>query len=151
MYDESLRIPLLVRYPEMIDPGMISGELVQNLDIAPTILDMVGIPLPESFQGESMKPILSGNPVNNWRSAVYYHFFEKGWGVDSHYGIRTDRHKLIHFYSDSGHWELFDLEQDPDEMKNKIDDPDYADVVVRLKEQLYSLQNQYLDTVQYAN
>jgi len=151
MYDESLRTPLLIRFPGRINPGITSDQLVQNLDIAPTLLDLAGISIPEVMQGKSMIPLFDESANIAWRKAIYYHFFEKGWGVDSHYGIRTDRYKIIHFYDDSDQWEFFDLKEDPVEMINLIDNPRYAKTISDLKEQLHSLQNQYKDSVNNEN
>ncbi|MFC2125088.1 sulfatase [Bacteroidota bacterium] len=147
MYEESMRTPLLIRYPDGIEPGIRSGKLVQNLDIAPTLLDLAGIEIPETMQGESMKVLFGESTDFEWREAIYYHFFEKGWGVDSHYGIRTERYKLIHFYDDSDEWEFFDLDIDPVEMNNLIHNSTYEKTVFELKEQLYELQNHYNDSV----
>ncbi len=147
MYEESLRTPLLVRFPKMIQPATRANQLVQNLDFAPTLLDIAGIDIPEEMQGKSMKPIFQNQQQKDWRNAIYYHFFEKGWGVDSHYGIRTDRYKLIHFYNDSDQWELFDLQEDPNEMHNLIDNPNYEEMITDLTEQLRQLQIQYDDSI----
>ena len=106
MYEESLRTPLLIKYPKIIQAQSIANQLVQNLDFAPIILDLAGITIPEDMQGKSMKSIFTDPSNEDWREAIYYHFFEKGWGVDSHYGIRTDRYKLIHFYDDSDQWDI---------------------------------------------
>ncbi len=147
MYEESLRTPLIVRYPNLIQPGISSNHLVQNLDIAPSLLDVAGVAIPKEMQGKSMKSIFANSINEDWRTAIYYHFFEKGWGVDSHYGIRTDRYKLIHFYNDSDQWELYDLQEDPIEMHNLIDDPQYKEITDSLTIQLNQLQVQFKDSI----
>ena len=141
MYEESLGTPLIVRYPGKIAAGKVSNALVQNLDFAPTFLDFAGAPIPEEMQGASMRKLLELGRDTDWRDAVYYHYYEypHGWHtVKQHYGIRTDRYKLIHFYNDIDHWELYDLQNDPSEMKNIFEDADMAavkeDLVARLKE-----------------
>lgn len=122
MYDESLRMPLIVRYPDKIKAGSVTNALAMNVDFAPTILDMAGVKIPQDMQGESLKPILvhSGTIPENWRKSVYYHYYEyPSWHmVKRHYGIRTDRYKLIHFYNDIDAWEMYDLKKDPYEINN---------------------------------
>ncbi|MBC9797752.1 sulfatase family protein [Sinomicrobium weinanense] len=150
MYEESLRTPLLIRYPPKVDAGSVSDALVMNLDFAPTLLDYAGVEVPEDMQGESMKPILdnAGKVPDNWRKATYYHYYEyPSWHmVKRHYGIRTARYKLIHFYNDIDEWELYDLQKDPQEMNNRYHDPEYREVAEQLKEQLKKLQVKYKDT-----
>lgn len=151
MYRESFRTPLLVRWPAVITPGAKCEELVQNLDFAPTFLDAAGIKVPQEMQGMSLMPILKGESIN-WRDAVYYHYYEYPavHMVKRHYGIATKKHKLIHFYHDVDQWELYDLEKDPDEMKNVYDDPQYAPIVKELKEKLEQLRAKYGDSDELA-
>ncbi|RAV29028.1 sulfatase family protein [Sinomicrobium soli] len=150
MYEESLRTPLMIRYPEKIAAGTVSDALVMNLDFAPTFLDYAGIEIPESMQGASMRPVMdnSGKAPGNWRKAMYYHYYEyPSWHmVKRHYGIRTERYKLIRFYNDIDEWELYDLQNDPKEMNNLFHHPEYRQVVEKLKEQLKELQLRYKDT-----
>ena len=140
MYEESLRTPLLMKLPGVIKPGSVSEDLVQNLDFAPTFLKLAGLPIPDSLQGISM---LSGEK----RKAIYYHYYEYPGvhAVKRHYGIRTDRYKLIHFYQDIDEWELYDLEKDPHEMNNLYNDPSYSRIIKQLKSDLVQLQKQYQD------
>lgn len=149
MYEESLRTPLLVRYPPAIKAGSVSSALAMNLDFAPTLLDYAGVKTPADMQGVSLRPVLdnAGKTPANWRKAVYYHYFEfPGWHmVKRHYGIRTDRFKLIHFYNDINEWELYDLKNDPHEMHNQYHNPRYANVLKQLKVQLQQLQTKYKD------
>ena len=143
MYEESLRTPLVIRYPERIKPGLICNELVQNLDIAPTILEMAGANIPVEMQGQSLQALFKTPAMANWRDAVYYQFFESGWGVPQHYGIRTKNHKLIHFLSEPENWELYDLENDPNEMVNLYNDPSSEPLMQDLKSRLAELRNYY--------
>ncbi len=150
MYEESLGMPLMMRYPKMIKPGRESDALVQNVDFAETFLDLAGVAAPDSMQGMSLKPILTTSttsPPQNWRSSIYYHYYEYPGvhAVKRHYGVRTDRYKLIHFYHDNDEWELFDLETDPSEMKNVYEDPGYADVREDLHKELERLRVEYGD------
>ena len=147
MYEESLRTPLLVRYPKEIKAGTVVSSLVQNLDYAPTILDYAGVQKPAEMQGESFRGLASGKGVKNWRDAIYYHYYEypAEHHVKRHYGIRTERYKLIHFYYDVDEWELYDLEKDPHEMHSVYNDPAYAEVQARLHKQLDELREKYKD------
>ena len=147
MYEESFRTPLLMSWPGKINPGSVNDDLVQNLDFAETFLDVAGVAIPDDMQGRSLLPLLEGNN-ENWRDAVYYHYFEYPGihAVKRHYGVRTKRYKLIHFYYDVDEWELYDLEKDPNEMKNVISDPAYASVKKEMLEKLKSLREQYQDT-----
>jgi uncharacterized sulfatase len=148
MYEESLKIPLLIRYPKEISNGGVSDKMVLNLDFAPTFLDYAGIEIPEDMQGKSMRKILKGRKAKRWRDAVYYHYYEYprgGHDVKRHYGIRTPDFKLIHYYYDIDEWELFDLKNDPHEMNNLYNNPAYQKEVVRLKEKLTELREKYKD------
>ena len=148
MYEESLRMPFLVRYPKEIKAGSVNDELVQNLDFAPTFLDFAGIDKPTDMQGRSLRRLLQGKRPRNWRKSIYYHYYEYPavHSVKRHYGVRTKGHKLIHFYHDIDEWELYDLQKDPDELKNVYNDPEYAEVVKKLKEELKRLRNKFKDT-----
>jgi len=143
MYEESLRSPLIIRYPERIKPKVICDELVQNLDLAPSILEMAGADIPDDMQGQSLVPLFNSPLNTNWRDAVYYQFFESGWGVPQHYGIRTKSHKLIHFISEPDNWELYDLESDPYEMVNLYNTPGNETLIDDLKSRLGELQDFY--------
>jgi len=147
MYEESLRMPLLVRYPKEIKPRSVNDNIVLNLDFAPTFLDFAGVPIPKDMQGRSIRPLLQGKTPPDWRTSMYYHYYEYPavHSVKRHYGIRTKRYKLIHFYYDIDEWELYDLQKDPHELNNVYNDPTYADVVKLLKEQLKKLRKKYGD------
>jgi arylsulfatase A-like enzyme len=147
MYEESFRTPLLMRYPKEIKPGTVIDDLVQNLDFAPTFLDYAGIEVPEEMQGESFRKLVAGE-TDEWRDAVYYTYYEypSVHMVKRHYGVATDRYKLMHFYYDIDEWEMYDLETDPMEMKNIYNDPDYADVQEMLHKRLEELREYYGDS-----
>nr|WP_319511310.1 sulfatase [uncultured Draconibacterium sp.] len=147
MYEESFRTPLLVRYPKEIKAGTSINKLVQNLDFAPTILDYAGVEVPAEMQGESFRELVSGE-TGEWRDAVYYTYYEypSVHMVKRHYGVATDRYKLMHFYYDIDEWEMYDLETDPHEMHNIYDDPAYADVQQMLHEKLKDLRVKYGDS-----
>jgi arylsulfatase A-like enzyme len=144
MYEESLHIPLMIRWPEGITPGTENYDLVQNLDFAPTLIDLAGQDIPENVQGRSLVPLMRGESPGNWRESIYYHYYEYPGehAVQRHYGVRTDRYKLIHYYQ-IGEWELFDLEADPYEMRSVYDDPEYEQIKSELKEELYRLREHY--------
>ena len=147
MYEESLRMPLLVRYPAEVRPR-VSGEMVLNLDFAPTFLDYAGASIPEEMQGESLRGVLQGKTPGDWRKSIYYHYYEyPGWHmVKRHYGVRTERFKLMHFYYDIDAWEMYDLQNDPHELNNIYADPRYAGTVAELKTELERLRRKYKDT-----
>jgi len=144
MYEESLRMPLLIRWPGLVAAGSSDSHLVQNLDFAPTFLQIAGVQIPEEMQGRSLVPLLRGDPPENWRKSVYYHYYEfpAVHMVRRHCGVRTDRFKLIHFYN-LNEWEFYDLERDPNEMRNLYSHPAYSDVVEELKEELARLRKHY--------
>jgi len=148
VYDESFKTPLLIKWPNVIEPGITNTEMVQNLDFAQTILEAAQIEAPNDMQGESLVPLLLGNEDEWTREAVYYHYYEYPGihMVKRHYAIITQEYKLAHFYYDVDEWELYDRKNDPQEMKNVINDPAYADVVVKLKKQLAELREQYGDS-----
>ncbi len=144
MYEQSSRMPLIVRWPGRVPAGTKRSELVQNLDFAQTLLAIAGVAAPADMQGRSLLPLLEGKASPPWRDSIYYHFYENpGWtSVPRHYGVRTDRYKLIHYYQ-LGQWELFDLQEDPDELDNRIDDPVLGSVRRGLEQELDSLRRQY--------
>ncbi|WP_329029450.1 sulfatase family protein [Streptomyces sp. NBC_01423] len=161
MYDPSMRIPLVVRWPGVTPPGSSCDELVINVDYAQTILDLAGVEAHPRMQGRSLVPLLKGERPDDWRQSVYYRYFEHldvCHNVQASYGVRTRTHKLIHY---PGHgsgqpgardeartpeWELFDLTADPDELHNRYEDPACQDLVRELTAELAALQRQYGDT-----
>lgn len=160
-YEESLRTPLLVRYPKEIPSGTVCKSLVANIDLAPTLLDYAGVKIPEQMQGQSCRSVLRGEVSENDRDSIYFRYWmHRAHRHDNpaHYGIRTKDHKLIFYYglpldatgakqeiSPAG-WELYDMKNDCQETKNLYDDPAYADVVKQLKEKLEEVKQQYGDT-----
>jgi len=152
MYEESLRMPLLLRYPKEIKPGSANDDIVLNLDFAPTFLDFAGVAKPADMQGHSLRQLLRDKRPKDWRTSMYYHYYEYPavHSVKRHYGVRTKRYKLIHFYHDIDEWELYDLEKDPKELNNVYDDTAYADVVKELKAELKRLRKKYKDTTEAA-
>ena len=147
MYEESFRTPLLIRYPPIIEKGSIDSNLVQNIDLAPTILDFAGLEIPIDMQGLSLMPLLENKKVD-WRNELYYHYYEYPGihMVKRHYGIRTTRYKLIHFYYDIDEWELYDLEKDPQELNNVYNSKQYIEVRELLHERLALLRIKYKDS-----
>lgn len=151
MFAESLRIPLLIRYPDEVAPRSVCDEIVLNVDLAQTFLDLAGVTAPPRMQGRSVRELLRGQCPSDWRRVAYYRYWEHLDGihrVGAHCGIWTRRHKLVHYYGDGGgqagasserrspEWELFDLERDPREMHSVYDDPAYAVVADRLRREL---------------
>jgi arylsulfatase A-like enzyme len=148
MYEESLRTQLIVRWPGIIKPGSTDEQhIVLNLDFPETFLDAAGVAQPPDMQGRSLVPLLKGESPTDWRTSMYYHYYEypTSHKVREHYGVRTDRYKLIRYYT-VNEWELFDLKTDPQEMKNVYGDPAYADTRKELEAELKRLQEQYKDT-----
>jgi len=146
MYEESFKTPLIVRYPALIKAGTKSDALVENIDFAPTFLDLASVPIPKDIQGESMLSLFDKNNSKKWRNEVYYHYYE--WGEHSvipHFGIKTKQYKLIRFYQVHDSWELFDLKADPKEMHNMYGKKGYEKITKELKEQLLQTIKKYDD------
>lgn len=145
MYEPSLVMPMVMRYPKGIKAGTVIEDMTQNLDFAPTFLDYAGVPIPEDFQGKSLKSLVENNSEGVFRDAIYYHYYDfpAFHMVKRHYGVRTDRYKLMHFYDDNDQWELYDLEKDPTEANNRYGDEQYAEVQLQLYARLKELQAQY--------
>ena len=160
MYEESLRMPLLVRYPGVIEAGSMNEDMVLNLDFAPTFLDYAGVEIPATFQGNSVREILQGRTPDGWQTSMYYRYWMHlaHHYVYAHYGVRTHRYKLIYYYADAlgqagaiddpkePEWELFDLEKDPHELNSVYHDPAYADLVTELTAEMNRLQAEAKDT-----
>ncbi|GAA4872688.1 sulfatase [Ferrimonas pelagia] len=144
MYEESFRTPLLIQYPNQIKPGTVVDSMVQNIDYAPTFLEYAGVDLYDDVDGESMIDVINGK-TEEARDALYYHFYEFPaiHQVGRHYGVRDGRYKLMHFYFRTNDWEFYDLEKDPKEMNNAIDNPEYAGEIKRLKTRMAELKDQY--------
>lgn len=141
IFEESLAMPFLIRWPGVIKPGSSNGTLIQNIDYAPTFLEAAGVPIPATIQGRSLLPVLKGETPADWRKAIYYFYSgERTHHVAPHDGVRTDRYKLM-FFPPTKEWNLFDLEKDPQEMKSVHDDPAYASVLAEMKK-TYAEQRQ---------
>ncbi len=145
MYEESMRMPFLIKYPQKIRPITVLNDVISNIDIAPTLLEMAGAKVPSEVQGKSFYSILKGETSNNWRQTMYYHYYEfPFWHhVRPHYGIRTDRYKLIRFYYDFDIWEFYDLKTDPSELNNLISSREHAFLIDSLKIELKELKEGY--------
>lgn len=143
MYEESFRTPLLMRMPQG-KHGVIR-QPVQNIDYAPTFLDLAGLPVPSDMHGCSLLPLLKGEEPTYWRQTLYYHFYEYPGehAVRRHEGVRSERYKLIRFYGDEEHWEFYDLKNDPHELQNQINNPDYQRLIIEAKTELKRLKRQY--------
>jgi arylsulfatase A-like enzyme len=165
MYEESLRMPFIVRYPREIAAGTVNTDMVVNLDFAPLFLDYAGVPIPAAFQGTSFRPLLRGEAVPGWRTSMYYRYWmhKADHNVYAHYGLRTHRYKLIYYYADAlgqegaidethePEWELFDLENDPHELHNVYAHPAYAETVRELRDELHHLQTEARDARYYKD
>jgi arylsulfatase A-like enzyme len=149
MYEESFKMPFMIRYPELIKPKSVNSDLLLNIDFAPTLLDLAGIDIPKDMQGTSFVPQLESNNKSTVRDAVYYHYYEfpKWHNVQPHYGVRTSRYKLIHYYYNMDEWELFDLKKDPNEMENLYGTSGTKKLTRRLKNKIMELQVQYKDNM----
>jgi arylsulfatase A-like enzyme len=147
MYEQSLRMPLLMRWPKHIKPGSKDRHIVTNVDYAETFLDLAGVASPSDMQGRSLVGLMTGKSPKDWPDAMYYHYYDYPavHAVRPHYGVRTDRYKLIHYYT-LNEWELFDLKKDPGEMHSVYADPAYAKTRGQLKQRIKELQQQYKDS-----
>lgn len=150
MYEESLAMPLVAKYPDVIKAGTVIEDMTQNLDFAQTFLDYAQVKIPTDMQGKSLRPLLENkNHGDEFRDAVYYHYYDYPafHMVKKHYGVRTKRYKLMHFYDDIDTWELYDLEEDPKEIHNQINNADYDKVELELRVKLEDLQKLYAVTL----
>jgi arylsulfatase A-like enzyme len=142
MFEESLRMPFLIRWPGVVEPGTKPEELIQNIDYAPTFLEAAGVAVPQEIQGRSLLPILNGKP-KAWRQSIYYAYYELGeHAVPQHFGVRTHTHKLMYFPG-TAEWNLFDLARDPQEMRSVHNDPNYQQVRSDLSAEFTRLRQQY--------
>ncbi|MEM6980206.1 MAG: sulfatase/phosphatase domain-containing protein [Planctomycetota bacterium] len=146
MYEESLRMPFLIRWPGVIEPGTDSRAMIQNIDYAPTFLDLAGASIPDEFQGRSLVPMLENGcqPSKGWRDAIYYAYYENAavHNVPAHDGVRTDRYKLMHF-SRTREWNLYDLKTDPQELSSVHEDPEYDAILEGLMKRYEDLRDHY--------
>ena len=160
MYEESLRMPFVIRYPKAIKAGSVTKDFALNVDFPETFLDYAGIDIPDHMQGRSLRPVLENNTPDDWQTSMYYRYWEHlsiEHRVGAHYGLRTHDYKLIYYYGEAlgsadsmdeprtPEWELFDLNKDPYELNNVYHDPAYQETVTTLKEELYRLKDQVED------
>jgi arylsulfatase A-like enzyme len=143
MFEESLEMPFLIRWPGIVKPGSRPEGLIQNIDYAPTFLEMAGLKAPGNLDGRSIVPLLKGEAPADWRKAIYYAYYELGeHNVPQHFGVRTATHKLFHLPA-SKEWQLFDLVKDPNELVDQSANPEYAAVRKELEEMYHALRKQY--------
>jgi arylsulfatase A-like enzyme len=151
MYQESLKMPFMVRWPGRIQPGSTQGAIAINCDFAPTFLELAGLAIPADIQGRSLVPLFSGKRPGDWRTSMYYRYYHDPGhhNTRAHYGVATETHKLIYFWK-KDQWELYDLAKDPEELRNIYDDPAARDIVVRLKAELARLKKDLKDDDQFS-
>jgi arylsulfatase A-like enzyme len=151
MYEDSLRMPLMVRWPAAIPAGTTTDDMALNLDFAPTFLEAAGLPVPVDMQGRSLVPVLRGPQPAGWRTSMYYRYYHDpgDHNTRAHQGVRTLTHKLIH-YSTKDQWELFDLARDPQELHNLYGQPGQEKLTAELKAELARLKKEVRDDDQFA-
>jgi arylsulfatase A-like enzyme len=149
IYEESIRMPLIVRWPGVVKPGSRPTAFVQNIDYAPTFVDLAGGKAPDGLHGRSFVPILRGETPADWRKSVYYHYYDPGHGVPRHCGVRTEQFTLALFYT-TDEWELFDNAKDPNQLRSVFADPAYADTVTAMKAELETLRARFGDETRSA-
>lgn len=151
IFEESLRTPLLVRWPQVVRPGRVDTHIVSLMDFAETFLETAGVAIPAEMQGRSLLPLLRGEPPADWRKSLYYHYYEypEPHHVRPHYGVVTDRFKLVRYYApDLDEWELLDRERDPLETQSFFNDSQYAQTVTELQAELERLRREFDDTAE---
>jgi arylsulfatase A-like enzyme len=152
MYEASIRMPFIVRWPGMIKAGGVEKGMAINPDFAPTFMELAGLATPADMQGRSLVPLLKNQSPSDWRSSYYYRYYHDpgDHNTRAHYGVRTITHKLIYFWK-KDQWELYDLVKDPEEMRNIYNDPEQKDLVAKLKTELYRLKKEVKDEDQFAD
>jgi arylsulfatase A-like enzyme len=152
MYEESIKMPFLVRWPGVAKPGATQGAIALNVDFAPTFLAAAGLPVPADMQGRSFVPLIRGERPADWRTSWYYRYYHDpgDHNTRAHYGVGTETHKLIYFWK-IDQWELYDTAKDPEELRNVYADPAYAEAVVALKKELARLKTALGDDDKFAN
>ena len=152
MYEPSLRVPLMVRWPGVIRAGSTSDKFALNIDFAPTFLNLAGLPTPADMQGASLVDILQGRPAPGWRDAIYYRYYHDPGhhNTRAHLGLRTATHKIMHYWK-TDVWEMYDLMADPQEQKNLVNEPAQQMKFAELKIQLATLKKEMKDEDQFAN
>jgi arylsulfatase A-like enzyme len=151
MYEPSVKMPFIVRWPGVTKPGTVQEAMAINPDFAPTFMDLAGLPVPADMQGRSLTPLLKGQRPADWRTSWYYRYYHDpgDHNTRAHYGVRTTTHKLIYFWK-KDQWEMFDLVKDPDELHNVYSDPAQKEMVAKLKTELYRLKKELKDDDQFA-
>ncbi|MBS1854799.1 MAG: sulfatase [Acidobacteria bacterium] len=151
MHEPSIRVPMLVRYPRMARPGSTVDEMTTNLDIAPTFLELAGVPVPQRMQGLSMVPFLKGEKPKTWRKDWLYEYYEYPGphNVRKNRGVRTDRYKFIHYYEAPEEFEMYDLREDPGELHNLYGDARHAGLAQDLRKRLEELRVETHDNYVY--
>lgn len=143
MHEPSIRVPLLVRYPKLVKPGALCDRMVLNIDIAPTVLDLAGVSVPASMHGRSVVPLLKGDESKSRRDWLYEYFeFPGPHSVRKHRGVRTEKHKYIHYFEEPEEFELYDLEKDPQELNNLYGKAEYAELTKQLRQRLTELRKE---------
>ena len=152
MYEPSLRMPFLVRWPEGAKTELVQKAMAINCDFAPSFMELAGLPVPPDMQGRSLVPLLRGDAPAGWRTSMYYRYYHDPGhhNTAAHFGVRTTTHKLIHYWK-KGQWEMYDLAKDPDELRNLYDDPGQQETVARLKQELSRLKKELKDEDQFAD
>lgn len=152
MYEESLRMPFLIRYPDKIKSGKVNESMILNVDFAPTFLEYAGLKAPGEVQGRSIVPLLNGENPKDWRTSMYYRYYHypADHRVQPHYGVRNERYKLI-FFNRINQWELFDLQKDPHELRSVYNDAGYIDVQKKMIAELKRLRTELNDQNQFAD
>jgi arylsulfatase A-like enzyme len=152
MYEDSIRMPFLIRWPGVTKPGSVQNALAINADFAPFFMDIAGLKTPADMQGRSLEPLLKGTPPADWRTSFYYRYYHDpgDHNTRAHYGVRTETDKLIYFWK-KNQWEGYDLVHDPLELRNICNDPAQAATVAKLKAELYRLKKEVKDDDQFAN
>jgi arylsulfatase A-like enzyme len=145
IYEESLHMPFIIRWPGTVEPGTRFTEFIQNIDYASTFMEMAGGKAPDGLHGSSFVPVLKGDPPADWRKSVYYHYYDRGHGVPAQYGMRTGEYTLVR-YPVTKEWEMFDRSKDPLQLRNVHADPSYATTVTKLESELDALRARFGDT-----
>ena len=152
MYEQSIRMPFLIRWPGVVKSASSQAAMVLNVDFAPTMMEIAGLNAPADMQGRSFLPLLKGQRPADWRTSWYYRYYHDpgDHNTRAHYGVRTETHKLIYFWK-KDQWECYDLVHDADELHNLAYDPAHADLVAKLKAELYRLKKEVQDNDEFAN
>jgi arylsulfatase A-like enzyme len=149
IFEESIHMPFIIRWPGVVKPGSRPDAMIQNIDYAPTLVEVAEGAVPAGLHGRSFLPILRGETPPDWRTSVYYRYYDPGCGVAQHNGVRTKDYTLVHYF-ETDEWDLFDLKKDPQQMRSVYANPEYADVVKKLKAEIENLRQQYSEHDPYT-